>query len=54
MYDDSFSTDAYDTNSWLFDLVAAVIRRVKFLRAKFVLIHSNELFVRKAPNDRTV
>ena len=31
-----------------------VIRRVKLLRAKFVLIHSNELFVRKAPNDRTV
>ena len=46
--------NGYAAGNWYGAAVAAVIRRVKLLRAKFVLIHSNEIFVRKAPNDRAV
>lgn len=38
---------------WYGWLLEAVGRRIDLLRAKFVLIQSNVIFVRKAPDERT-
>lgn len=54
MFDErSFSKESFDERSWFFGAVEEILRRIKLLRAKFVLIQSNEIFVRKAPDERT-
>lgn len=52
MYDDnSFSTDAYDTNSWLFDLVQAAYARGRRL---FVLARHDIIQVLQRVSDMWV